>query len=114
MPQSWPVLIVGLVLGLISLSVLGCLFYAFQELEALDPLKKPDLDSLSFMSEAIYSYASEAARESNLNEFFATAREIMIVFLILGTASILVLLASIYLIYAQLKRTGFEYDPENA
>ena len=77
-------------------------------------MEKPDLDSLSWVSEAIYSYASEAARDSNLNEFFATAREIMIVFLMLGTASILALIASIYLIYSQLKRTDFENDPQNA
>ena len=113
MPQSWPVVIVGIVLGLISLSVLGCLVYSFQELGRISPFEKPAPDSLSGVSEAIYSYASEVGQEDNLEEDFARFKGLVIIYYRLGVVSILILIGSIYLIYTQLRQTNFENAPEN-
>ncbi len=116
MPQSWPVLIVGIVLGLISLSLLGCLVYAIPELDQFDPLEKPDPDSSSWVSEEIYSNASDAARENNLDEVSARMRawvEMKKFIAMLSSVSSLILIGSIYVIYSQLKRTDFENDPQN-
>ena len=113
MPQSWPVVIVGLVLGLISLSIFGCLFYVNQELGQIAPWEKPDPGSLSWVSEAIYSYASEVGQEDNLEEYFARFKGLMIIYYRLGVVSILILIGSIYLIYTQFRQTNFENAPEN-
>ena len=116
MPQSWPVLIVGLVLGLISLSLYGFLVYAISELDQFDAFEKPDPDSWSWVSEEIYSNASDLARENNLDEVSARNRayvEMRKLLMVTSSVSFLTLIASIYLIYSQLKRTGSENDPEN-
>ncbi len=113
MPQSWPVLIVGFVLGLISLSVYGGLVYATLEFDQFDPLEKPDPDSLSWVSEAIYSVASDAARENNLDEVSVRMRTMAQMKKVIAVLSLLSFLGLIGSIYSQLKRTDSENDHQN-
>ena len=113
MPQSWPVVIVGIVLGLISLSIFGCLFYVNNELSQFALWENPDPSSLSWVSEAIYSYASEVGQEDGFPEDFVRIKGLVIIYYSLGAFSILIFIASIYLIYTQFVQTDFENAPEN-